>query len=98
MNSVMVMPQFKKSTERSSSRYVRAGVVKVNGGGSVCLTQIQLVNDNALFDADHPTPILPRIKIRVTEGVSLSALDLIKGGTEKEPPSPSKNFFHLLLN
>ena len=31
-------------------------MVKVNGGEVVCLTEIQLVEDNALFDADNPTP------------------------------------------
>jgi len=31
-------------------------MVKVNGGEVVCLMEIQLVEDNALFDADNPTP------------------------------------------
>ena len=69
------------------------------GGETVCLTQIQIIDYDSFFRLQNILPhILPHIKIRVTEDISLSALDLIKGGTEKGPPSPSKNLFHLLLN
>ena len=48
---------------------------------TVCLTQIQAV-DYELFFCLHSIllHILPHIKIRVTDGVSPSALDWIKGG------------------
>jgi len=42
----------------------------------VCLTQIQVIDYDSFFWLQR---ILPHIKIRVTEGVSALALDLIIG-------------------
>ena len=56
-------------------------VKRVNGGETVCLTQIQVIDYDSFFRLQSILPhILPHIKIRVTDGVSPSALDWIKGG------------------
>ena len=55
-------------------------VVKVDGGETLCLIQIQVI-DYCLFSRRQIVlpHILPQIKIRVTEGVSLSDLDFVEG-------------------
>ena len=53
----------------------------VNGGETVCLTQIQVVDYDSFFGLHRILPhILPHIKIRVTEAVPTSGLDLVRGG------------------
>ena len=55
--------------------------VWINGGETVCLTQIQVVDYDSFFGLHRILPhILPHIKIRVTGAVSLSDLDFIEGG------------------
>ena len=55
--------------------------VELNGGETVCLTQIQVVDYDSFFGLHRILPhILPHIKISVTECVFLSALDFIEGG------------------
>ena len=59
--------------------------VGVNGGETVCLTQIQVVDYDSFFGLHRILPhILPHIKIRVTEAVFLSGLDFIEGGGAKD--------------
>ena len=58
---------------------------KENGGETVCLTQIQVIDYDSFFWLHSILPhILPHIKIRVTEGISLSDLDFIEGGGAKD--------------
>ena len=53
--------------------------VRLNGGETVCLTQIQVIDYDSLFRRQIVLPnILPHIKIRIAEGVSLSTLDYIE--------------------
>ena len=49
--------------------------VEENGGETVCLTQIQVIDYDSFFGLHRILPhILPHIKIGVTEGVFLSGL------------------------
>ena len=51
------------------------------GGKAVSLTQIQVIYHGSFFRLHSILPhILPDIKIRVAEGVSLSTFDFIEGG------------------
>ena len=76
----MVMLLIKKRRVSCGSRYVEVILVKVNGGETVCLRQIQVIDYDSFFLLRRILPhLLPHIKIRVTEGVSASALDLIIG-------------------
>ena len=60
---------------------MKSGYISRGGGETVCLTQIQVVDYDSFFGLHSILPhILPHIKIRVTEGVSLSALDFVEGG------------------
>jgi hypothetical protein len=50
-------------------------------GGTVCLTEVQAIDYDSFFWLHRNLPhILPHIKIRVTAGIYLSALDFIEGG------------------
>jgi hypothetical protein len=54
--------------------------VWINGGETVCLTQIQVIDYDSFFWLHRIVPhILPHIKLRFTEYVLPSALDLIIG-------------------
>ena len=54
---------------------------KENGGEGVCRMQIQAIDNESFFWLHRILPhILPHIKIRVTEGVCLSDLGLVRGG------------------
>ena len=58
--------------------------VRLNGGETVCLTQIQVIDYDSFFRLHSILPhILPHIEIRVTAGVSCSILDWIAGGVLK---------------
>ena len=51
------------------------------GGETVCLTQTQVICHGSFFGLHSIlAQILPDIKIRVAEGVSLSTFDFIEGG------------------
>ena len=59
---------------------------------TVCLMQIQIIDYDLFSRRQIVLPhILPHIKIRVTEGVFLSALDLIRGCR------PQGRSFHISL-
>ena len=56
-------------------------VLEENGGGEVCLTEVQVIDCDSFFRRCWILPhTLPHIKIRVTVGISRSGLDLIAGG------------------
>ena len=58
----MVRPLVKNTWKGLGCGMLGYGVVKANGGGAIFLSRIQLVNDNAIFDAGN----LPLNKIKVT--------------------------------
>ena len=51
------------------------------GGETVCFMQIQAIDYDSFFWLQIILPhILPHIKLRVTEGISKSDLDLVRRG------------------
>ena len=57
----MVRPLVKNTWKGLGCGMLGYGVVKANGGGAIFLSRIQLVNDNAIFDAGNLT--LNKIKV-----------------------------------
>jgi hypothetical protein len=54
--------------------------VRLNGGETVCLTQIQIIDYDSFFRLQNILPhILPHIKTRVSEDVFLSESNFIEG-------------------